>query len=90
MPKMICAKDGCELHPIKNGVYEIVMANFGAYQIYRADLWGCAGCGAEIVAGSSQEPIVEHFDSNFKNVLDRVLKERHFYNYGRRGEYKPK
>lgn len=88
MPKMVCVDDGFEFDIEKNGVFEIVMANFGEYQIFRADLWKCRGCGKEVVAGFGKEPFIEHFDEGFKTALTRVKASRHFYNYGRHGEYK--
>jgi len=90
MPKMVCAKDGYELYPEKNGVYEIVFADFGPYQIYRADLWRCSGCGAEILAGFAPQAIFEIEHDGFKECLEKVKLERHYPNYGRAGEYKPK
>jgi len=86
--KMVCAECNFELSTEQNGIFVIEMADFGPYKIYSADLYKCAGCGKETVAGFATNPYSEHFEDGFQNVLERVKSGRHFYNYGRTGRYK--
>jgi hypothetical protein len=38
------------------------------YKIWAGDLWGCEGCGAEILSGFGREPVAEHYQERFKTV----------------------
>ncbi len=39
------------------------------YKIWAGDLWQCPDCGAETVVGVAVEPIAEHYEPNFAEVL---------------------
>ncbi|KKN16512.1 hypothetical protein LCGC14_0975230 [marine sediment metagenome] len=56
----VCAKCSQEMYPKKNQVGVLDYAVFGPYQVWDADLWGCRGCGIEIVVGFAQGPIGRH------------------------------
>ena len=91
MPKIICRTCEQELIPTKNGVYVFEMCDFGVYEIWMADLWGCTSCDYSVVSGFANGPIKHHFDDDFE---DYVLKLKNnsdvqiIHNYGRYGKYK--
>ena len=65
----MCAKCNIELRCKKNEVYVIEHASFGPYKLWMADLWNCAGCGAEMVLGFGANPIREHFQPDFQGYI---------------------
>jgi hypothetical protein len=70
MPKMICEKCQIQLRPDHNGTLVIEMASFGEYKAWYADSWICPGCGATITAGFAENPIAEHFESNYAEKVN--------------------
>lgn len=39
------------------------------YKLWAGDLWECEGCGAQIVSGVGQEPLVEHYMDEFQEKV---------------------
>lgn len=42
------------------------------YKIWRGDLWKCQGCGNEIIVGVAREPIAEHYEAGFKDLIENL------------------
>jgi hypothetical protein len=42
------------------------------YKLWRADLWVCKGCGAEIVVGFGNLPLAEHYEPTFKQRVEAL------------------
>lgn len=40
------------------------------YKLWMGDLWECDDCGAQIVVGTGQQPLAEHYQPEF---VERVL-----------------
>lgn len=82
MSRMVCMKCNLFFHPKKNGVVveEGMPADQFAtpgqgewlpYKLWRADLWECRGCGAEVVAGFGHTNFSEHYLPSYKK--DRIM-----------------
>lgn len=39
------------------------------YKLWCGDLWHCLGCGHQIVVGSGQRPIAEHYADDFSGYV---------------------
>jgi hypothetical protein len=39
------------------------------YKLWSGDLWECKGCGAQIISGVGRDPIAEHYEANFKELV---------------------
>lgn len=74
MPKTICVKCQIEYKPEKNGVVVEEMASFGSYKLWSADLWKCPKCGHEIIAGFADRNFAEHYQPDYKDILEKVSK----------------
>ena len=70
----VCVECGLEMRPEKNGVGLLDMAEFGAYQIWDADKWKCPSCGKEIIVGFGNNPVSQHFEPEFSNVIAQYQK----------------
>lgn len=42
------------------------------YKLWRGDLWKCQGCGSEIIVGVAWEPIREHYQPDFEEVVEKL------------------
>lgn len=42
------------------------------YKVWVSDLWECEGCGARILSGFGREPLAEHYQPHFAEVVARV------------------
>src|SRR5678816_3389465 len=42
------------------------------YKVWVGDKWTCEGCGATIVSGFGREPLAEHYQDGFTDVVARV------------------
>jgi len=69
----VCVKCKCELHPEKNGVGVLDMADEKPYELYDADLWKCPKCGMEVVGGFGYNPISAHYEEDFHAVMNGYL-----------------
>jgi hypothetical protein len=75
----ICRKCHRFMDKLKQGVDVILLTKFGRgespqpYQLWKADLFDCEECGAQIVADYASEPYAEHFQKGFS---DEVTKAR--------------
>ena len=74
--KPVCKKCGLFFRAKKNGFFFVEGMPVGGgvwkpYKIWLGDLWGCQGCGAEIVIGVGREPISEHYQPGFSEMLDQ-------------------
>lgn len=71
--RIACWKCKRTLYPEKNEIYVIETFGHGKpYRIWLADLWACHGCGAQTITGFGAEPIAEHFESIFPEVLEYI------------------
>jgi hypothetical protein len=68
-PHYVCAECEIEMRPKTNCVYVIEMATFGPYKVWEADLWRCPNCGHETIAGFALEPLAEHYEDRFQEIL---------------------
>ena len=75
----VCAECLIEMRPKKNSVYVVEMASFGPAAIWSADLWACPVCGHETLTGFGFEPVVEHYEARFHEVLEMAKASRHSY-----------
>ena len=66
----VCPQCHVELHPERNGVGVLDMADFGPYALYDADLWKCPECGKEVVGGFGIGPISAHFEEGFEKFVN--------------------
>jgi len=41
------------------------------YRLWFGDLWECEGCHAQIVVGVAQQPMAEHYQPQFEEVVKR-------------------
>lgn len=52
-----------------NEVYGLEMATFGPAALWYGDLWECPECGHQLVTGFGQQPIREHYEEDFEQLL---------------------
>jgi predicted RNA-binding Zn-ribbon protein involved in translation (DUF1610 family) len=86
MAKLVCTECQTELKPSHNGTLVIETASFGPYKVWAADTWKCPGCGVEIVAGFSDEPIrQDHYAKDFAAWLTNEISisSQVVYDHGR-------
>jgi len=72
MPRMVCVKCQIKLKIKRNGVH--VVETFGVdsdepYKLWRADLWECPDCGAQVVSGFGASNYAEHYEADFAEQL---------------------
>lgn len=48
-------------------------------RVYRADLFACPGCGAEVISGFGQNPYIESWQENWAPVITRLVNEETVY-----------
>jgi hypothetical protein len=41
------------------------------YKVWAGDLWECPDCGAQIIAGTGQNAIAEHYEDGFAKLVSR-------------------
>lgn len=41
------------------------------YKLWVGDLYECQGCGAQTIVGVAREPIAEHYQKDFKDLVAR-------------------
>lgn len=70
----ICVKCKKEYRPKKNGVFVELMADFGSYEIFHADLVECPKCGHQIITGFGQGPVGNHLEEDYKELLGKIGK----------------
>lgn len=69
---LVCVECNIEMNVKRNHVYVVEVAGFGPARIWFADLWSCPVCGHETLAGFGAEPIAEHWEARFHEVLERA------------------
>jgi len=86
MPKPVCVPCQRFFRPKCNGVAVIENMpdtsktapglaepeHWRPYKLWRADLWHCLGCGAEIVVGFGHVPLAEHYQPDFDKWMARA------------------
>jgi len=84
--KPICVKCQRFYRVQKNGVAFIEAMPFGVnappgteapelwrpYKLWRGDLWRCEGCDHVLIAGVARAPVVEHYQSEFNDWVDKL------------------
>jgi len=79
----VCPECRCELHPERNGVGVLDMADYGASELYDADLWKCPKCGKQVIGGFGFGPLSSHFEDGFKGAVESRKEAGLLYkNYG--------
>jgi len=76
----ICIKCRRFLKPKKTGMYftegmpsgDPQTTQWMPYKVWSGDVWGCIGCGAEIIVGTGQKPIVEKHEHGFDDMRRRL------------------
>ncbi|NIS53104.1 MAG: hypothetical protein GWN94_18690 [Phycisphaerae bacterium] len=60
----------------RSGIFLVEMFNSPPqpYKVWHADLRTCQSCGAEVVAGYGDGPIMEHFEDGFDEWLETLKK----------------
>lgn len=61
-----------EQMPTHIGIKPGVAEGWKPYNLWRADLYECAGCSNQLITGFAHQPITRHFQPNFQEVLTRV------------------
>jgi len=65
------------MRPERNGVGVLDMADFGAYELFDADLWKCPKCGIEVVGGFAHNPISAHYETDFQKMISNYESSGH-------------
>lgn len=47
-----------------------------SYKLWVGDLWQCPGCGAEIIVGVPPNPIREHYQADYQEMVAKLGAER--------------
>lgn len=47
-------------------------ASWKPYKVWAGDLYGCEGCGAEIISGTGCERLAEHYEDDFSETVKRL------------------
>jgi predicted RNA-binding Zn-ribbon protein involved in translation (DUF1610 family) len=76
MPSDVCVKCGVFLRPKTNGVGVLLMADFGPYQLWLADVVECPECGCQVIRGYGQHRIAEHYEGESFERLVESYRER--------------
>ena len=61
--RFACPHCQVSLTPKKNSVTVELMADFGSYQLWDADLLACPACGLEIISNFGNRPLMEHYQN---------------------------
>jgi len=75
----VCVTCQLQYEVEKQGIYVVEMAAFGAYKIWCADLHRCPKCGHRIIAGFADHRISEHYEPEFKELLQQVMESGNAY-----------
>ena len=67
----VCAACQVEMHPERNGVGVLDMADYGPVNLWDADLWECPKCHFQIVSGFGDSPVARH---NEGDRFERLVK----------------
>lgn len=46
------------------------------YKLWVGDLWECEGCGSTIIVGTGRSPVLEHYQSDFKETIVATSADR--------------
>lgn len=68
----ICVECRLFMTRVKNGVSVLTHAETRPYQLFRADLFECPGCGGQVVTGFGSNPESEHFAPDFAERIERA------------------
>lgn len=89
MPKPVCVSCRCFYRTEKNGVsiIEGMPVRNGAprgiagdgwwtpYKLWRGDRWKCPECQHEIVTGFGRDPVAEHYEPQFEEIVEAMQPE---------------
>ena len=78
MPILACPKCELALRPVEGGVAAELMAAFGPYQLWSADLWECPHCHNRVICRFGAAPIAEHFEPRYPDGLALFAGKSHF------------
>lgn len=71
--KPVCVRCQVEFKVFENGITVAeLFRDKQVYRLWQADIWKCAGCGAEVVFGFGNEPRVEHYEEDLKSALENI------------------
>jgi predicted RNA-binding Zn-ribbon protein involved in translation (DUF1610 family) len=68
----VCGACKVELRPECNDVAVVDYADYGAYQMWAADLWKCPNCGVEIIGGFGNGPLVGNWEPTFETCIKKM------------------
>lgn len=83
MPMMLCVKCKKELRCKKN---EVIVRETRGYSgnfcaLWYGDLWECPVCHFKIIAGFGANPIVEPWESRYKELAPKFIKQAKVHVY---------
>jgi hypothetical protein len=58
-----------EMMPIPNSMEPDPATGWSSYKLWVGDRWKCPGCGHEIIGGIPQQPIAEHYQAEYRALL---------------------
>ena len=67
----ICLKCSEAMACRKNDVAVELVAEFGSYELWRADVWGCGSCGARVIVGFAEAAIGQHWEPDYQDTLEQ-------------------
>ena len=71
MPDYVCVKCGAFLRPETVGVGVLVMADWGPYQLWAADLLKCVKCGCEVAGRYGDHSLANHYEGEeFERIVE--------------------
>ena len=79
MHSPVCAKCRIEMKPVRNSVTFLTKASYSAgggvaeypYAMSMGDIWGCKGCGAQVIIGWGSKPIARRHDKGFADLVEK-------------------
>ncbi len=85
MARYICGECGLFLNPLQANVALLEKIGNenknigGAYRLWEADLWGCPGCGHQVVVVSADRPMVERDEPQFHKDIVAYQEQGRLY-----------
>ena len=67
----ICVKCSRVMRPMKNDVVVELLAEFGSYELWYADEWGCPVCDCRVITGYGSGPFAQHLEPNYEVIRER-------------------
>ena len=70
----ICINCAMEMRCIKTGAVIELLASFGSYELWHADVYECPGCNAQVVPPQSfaHAPVGQHHEQGYTALRARL------------------